>query len=224
MKWSEIRFFWALKRFLFYAGLKIEIESSLLILEEIDKTVSTQVNPWSVFFSTLSCLCLQMQINLEVSTLLDLSRQLKTKYFIPVLCLGLHPTFIKNIHKMVSNSFRDKELSGSSVLWICVGDPQLLESWLPLLALACLAKTPDSVPPALRTASSCWGLEVSVSLGTYPGKLLCGWREEWRGGLTHDPPPAAPPEPTTPPVRERARGLAADKLTLWVVVCDIMPP
>lgn len=76
-----------------------------------------------------SCLYLQMQINFEVSILLDHSSQLKTEYFIPVLCLGLHESNIhQKIHKMVSSSFRDKELSGSSVLWIWVGDPQLLES------------------------------------------------------------------------------------------------
>lgn len=77
-----------------------------------------------------------------------------------------------------------------------------------MLVLTCLAKTP----------------EVSVSPGTYPGRLVWGWSEVWRGGLAPDPPPAAPPDPTTPPVKESALGLAADKLTLCVVVCDIMPP
>lgn len=75
-----------------------------------------------------------------------------------------------------------------------------------------------TVPHSLPLFGSFWGSLVSVSLGMYGSRLAGGCVGLQCTGLTTRPPPPAPP------VKEEDLRWTADKLTLWVVVCDIMPP
>lgn len=126
-----------------------------------------------------------------------------------------HYTDSRNRHKTVSIPVRDEEPPASSALLVRAGDASRpLASWCLLVALSEQA----NVLQSLTLAGSCWGSLVSVSSGMYPSRLLGGWVEPLCAGLTVRPPPPAPP------VKEEDLGWMADKLTLWVVVWDIMPP
>lgn len=135
--------------------------------------------------------------------------------------LRLRCWFKKTGHKTVSTLLRDEEPPASSALLVWGGDAScLVGSRSLLVALRELAKVKDP----LLLPRSCWGPPVSVSSGMNPSRLVGGWVELLSTGLSVRPlPPAAPHALNPPAVKEEYLGWMADKLTLWVVVCEVMP-